>query len=49
MDQKCCHYIALDSHPFVNQSYKNVAKLTSNYQIVKTQHISDEKSIRIMG
>jgi AAA15 family ATPase/GTPase len=43
MDQKRCHYIALDSHPFVNQSYKNVAKLTSNYQIVKTQHISDEK------
>jgi len=43
MDQKRCHYIALDTHQSVNRSYKNADASTINYQIVKTQNISHEK------
>ena len=43
MGQHRCHYLALDTYPFFNRAYKNHSALTLNYQIVKTQHISDEK------
>lgn len=43
MNQKRCYYISLDMSQLANRPYTNTDKQNYNYQIVKTQHISDEK------
>jgi len=43
MGKKRCHYIPLDPPQFGNPSYKSANGSGINYQIVKTQLISDEK------